>query len=93
MNWTDWRQIATMLGGLALAASLSAAPSWWARAFAVGAGAFFAILFTEPVVHYFQLEPGIYQNAITGALALSGDRLARRALALVDTLTLPWGKS
>lgn len=93
MNWTtDLKFIAAVLGGVVLALLLGSATTWRARLFTVGAGLFAAVLGTEPLIAWagISFAGDGWPYLLAGALALSGDRLARRALQLIDTARIPW---
>lgn len=92
MNWTDFRLIAAVAGGLIVAFLLSTANTIKARVTSVFSGIFFAAFFTEPLIHWASLEFTMWQYAIAGLLAMTGDRLARRLMTTVDETNVPWGR-
>lgn len=92
MDWHDLKIAGTILGAVLLSAALSTAKTWTARLTAVGLGVFFAVVFTDPVMHWLALDADVYEQAVTGLLALSGDRIARRLFDLVENGQLPWSK-
>ncbi|WEX10263.1 hypothetical protein [Chelativorans sp. AA-79] len=85
MNWTDVKLIAAIAGGLLIAFLLSTANTVKARVASVASGLFFAIFLTEPLINWAGLEFSVWQYAVAGLLAMSGDRLARRIMQLIDT--------
>lgn len=89
MNWADYKLIFAVLGGLLVAYLLSTADTIKARLASVAAGLFFAVFFTEPLIAWARLEFSVWQYAVAGLLAMSGDRLARRIMRLVDNGKLP----
>ncbi|WEX07358.1 hypothetical protein [Chelativorans sp. AA-79] len=89
MNWTDVKLIAAIAGGLLIAFLLSTANTVKARVASVASGLFFAIFLTEPLINWAGLEFSVWQYAVAGLLAMSGDRLARRIMQVVDTGRLP----
>lgn len=91
VNWTDFKLLAAVIFGLAIAFMLSTANTWWDRVASVGAGIFFAVFLTEPLISWAGLEFTVWQYAVAGLLAMSGDRLARRIMGYVDTGNLPFG--
>ena len=91
MDWTDLRLIAATAGGLLIAFLLSTANTMKARLASVSAGLFFAVFFTEPLIQWAELSLSIWQYAVAGLLAMSGDRLARRIMTLIDTAHPPVG--
>lgn len=91
MDWTDLKLIASILGGLAVAFLLSTANTVKARLASVVAGLFFAVFLTEPLIRWAGLEFSVWQYAVAGLLAMTGDRLARRMFMIADTARLPWG--
>lgn len=93
IDWHDFKLVAAIGMGLLMAMLLSTAHSWKARLTAVAAGIFFATLFTEPVIHWLGWEAGVWKYAIAGLLAMTGDRIARRAFIVIETLNLPRGKT
>ena len=92
MDWQDLKLIAAIAGGVLVAAALSKAKSWAERLGAIGSGVFFAIVFTDPVLHWLALDAEVYKFAVAGLLALTGDRIARRVSDFVDNGSLPWGR-
>lgn len=70
--------------GLAIAAFLSTAETIKARIGAVISGVFFAVFLTKPLIDWAGLEFTVWQYAVAGLLAMTGDRLARRIMMLVD---------
>lgn len=90
MNWTDFKLIAAITVGLIVSVLLSTANTWRARFLCVMAGVFFAVFLSEPLVQWAGLELSMWQYAVAGLLAMSGDRLARRIVSLVDTAKTPW---
>lgn len=91
MHWTDLKLIGAILAGLVVALLLSTAQSLKARLAGVAAGIFFAVLFTQPLIAWAHLQFTTWQYAVAGLLAMSGDRLARRIMSLIDTASVPWG--
>lgn len=92
MDWHDFKLWAAIAGGVGVAASLSTAKTWAARLGAIGSGVFFAIVFTEPILHWLELDVEVYEFAVAALLALTGDRIARRVSDFVDNGSLPWGR-
>lgn len=90
VNWTDFRFIAAVVGGVAVSVLLSTANTLKARLTCVASGIFFALFLTEPLIQWAGLEFTTWQYAVAGLLAMTGDRLARRLFALVDTMRVPW---
>lgn len=90
MNWTDVKLLGAVAGGLVIAYLLSTAETVKARLTSVGCGLFAAIFFTEPLIAWAGLEFSTWQYAVAGLLAMSGDRLARRIMQLIDTGRLPF---
>lgn len=91
MDWTDIKLIGSIVTGLVIAFLLSTANTVRARLACVAAGLFFAVFLTEPLIQWAGLEFSIWKYAVAGLLAMTGDRLARRAFLFVDTARLPWG--
>lgn len=91
MDWTDLKLIGATAFGLLIAFLLSTANTMKARMASVAAGLFFAVFFTEPLIAWAKLEFSVWQYAVAGLLAMSGDRLARRIMTLVDTAKPPIG--
>lgn len=91
MDWTDYKLLLATGGGLLIAFLLSTANTVKARLASVAAGLFFAVFFTEPLIAWARLEFSVWQYAVAGLLAMSGDRLARRIMMLVDTARPPIG--
>jgi len=89
MNWDDWKLFMVIGAASLLAAALSTARTWTARLVAVGSGAFSAVVFTEPLIHWLGLEYSVYQYAVVGLLAMSGDRIARRFFRVIEETDLP----
>ncbi|WP_041544628.1 MULTISPECIES: hypothetical protein [Chelativorans] len=85
MNWTDVKLIAAIAGGLLIAFLLSTANTVKARLTSVATGLFFAVFLTEPLISWAGLEFSVWQYAVAGLLAMSGDRLARRIMQIIDT--------
>lgn len=92
MNWHDWKLLGAVAGGLVVAVLLSTADTWRARAASVVSGVVFAVYGTQPVIGLLDLAFSDWQYAVAGLLAMSGDRLARRFMRLIDTAQLPWGR-
>lgn len=93
MDWTDIKLITAVVGGLLLSFLLSTAATFKSRLVAVLTGLFCAYFGTEPIIAW---AGATYSGAgwpylIAGCLALSGDRLVRRGIQLIDTLHIPWG--
>lgn len=86
----DTKLILAVVGGLVLAFLLSPGATRRERAASFVAGVFCAMLLTEPLIHLANVDFTTWQYAIAGILALSGDRLARRLLTLIDTAQIPW---
>jgi len=85
LNWTDVKLIAAIAGGLLIAFLLSTANTVKARLTSVATGLFFAVFLTEPLISWAGLEFSVWQYAVAGLLAMSGDRLARRIMQIIDT--------
>lgn len=66
--------------GVAVSIALSDDRSLTSSATRIFVGFFCAIFFTQPLLHYFSLDPEIYAAPVTALLALTGDRLARWVL-------------
>lgn len=92
MDWHDLKLVGTIMVASLLAAALSTAKTWTARLIAVGVGAFSAVIFTEPVIHWLGLEFTVWQYAVSGLLAMSGDRIVRRAFRIIEDGELPGRK-
>nr|DAH84853.1 MAG TPA: hypothetical protein [Caudoviricetes sp.] len=90
MDWTDFKLIGAITVGLIVSVLLSTANTLKARLISVSAGIFFALFLTEPLIQWAGLELSMWQYAVAGLLAMSGDRLARRIVSLVDTAKTPW---
>ncbi len=92
MNWTDIKLIGAVLGGLALALMLSTATTLKARLVTASAGLFCAFFGTDPIVAWAGVPYAAdgWPYLIAGCLALSGDRLVRRGMQLIDTIHVPW---
>jgi hypothetical protein len=92
MDWTDVKLVATIIAGVIVSTLLSTAATWRVRLSSIIAGAFIAVIFTGPLIKWLELEFSTYQYAVAGFLAMSGDRLARRAFDIIDKAPLPpWG--
>lgn len=92
MDWHDLKIALTIFGAVLLSAALSKAKTWTAKLTAIGLGVFFAVVFSNPVMHWLSLDVQTYEQAVTGLLALSGDRIARRLFDLVENGQVPWFK-
>lgn len=90
MNWTDIKFIAAVAFGIVISVLLSTANTLKARLTCVAAGIFFAVFLTQPLIAWAGLEMSVWQYAVAGLLAMTGDRLARRIFSLVDTAAVPW---
>jgi hypothetical protein len=90
MDWSDVKLLASIGGALIIAFFLSTAETVWGRIFSVGVGLFFAVFFTEPLIDWAGLQFDVWQYATAGLLAMTGDRIARRVMGLVDKGQLPW---
>jgi len=93
MDWTDLRLLASVAAGLLIALLLSTANTIKARLASVAAGLFFAVFLTQPIIGWAGLEFSDWQYAVAGLLAMTGDRMARRIMTLVDTARPPFGGS
>lgn len=92
MNLFDLKFVGAVIGGLLVTFLLSTATTLKERATSIVSGIIAALFFTEPLVGWADLDlPGIHYAA-AAVLAMSGDRLARRVLGLVDTAQLPGAK-
>lgn len=89
MHWDDFKLWSAIGIGLLMAFLLSAASTIKARLTSVVGGLFFAIFFTGPLISWAGLEFSVWQYAIAGLLAMTGDRIARRVLNVVDTGSIP----
>lgn len=92
IDWTDLRQLLALAGGTVLALLVSTAETWRARLFCVGAGLSVGFFGTEPIIHWIgaSFAGNGFPYLICAALAMTGDRIARRLMSLVDTVKLPW---
>jgi hypothetical protein len=90
MDWTDIRLLLSIGGALVIAFILSTAETIWGRFFSVACGLFFAVFFTEPIIDWAGVTFEVWQYATAGLLAMTGDRIARRLMGLVDQGRLPW---
>lgn len=91
MDWTDIRLLAAVAAGLIMAFLLSTAETIKARLTSVASGIFFAVFFTGPLIDWAGLNLDIWRYAVAALLAMTGDRLARRIMMLVDTAD-PWNR-
>lgn len=89
MNFWDFKLVGAVFGGLVVAWMLSTATTIKERLTSIVSGVFAALFFTEPVIGWAELEFSGVQYAVAGLLAMSGDRLARRIVGLIDTVQLP----
>jgi hypothetical protein len=91
MDWTDFKALAAVASGIALSMLLSTATTWRARLTCVAAGTVCAWFGTEPVIHLAGQSYGAsgWPYVIAGLLAMTGDRLVRRVLFIVDTIQIP----
>lgn len=94
MNWSDLKLLLAVGFGLLLSLLLSRADTWRARAICVVAGSVSAYFGTEPLVNWAgpTFETSGWPYVIAGALAMSGDRLVRRILQIVEFGELPGRK-
>ncbi len=90
MNWTDFKLIAAVGIGLFVSILLSTAKTIKARITCVACGIFFAVFLTEPLIQWSGLEFSVWQYAVAGLLSMSGDRIARRFFAVIETSKTPW---
>jgi hypothetical protein len=91
VDWHDIKLLASIAAGLMLAFLLSTADTIKAKIASVLAGLFFAVFFTEPLIDWAGLDVAVWKYAVSGLLAMTGDRLARRMFMIADTTRLPWG--
>ena len=89
MDWTDVRLLIAVGTGLVVAAFLSTATTIKALLGSVASGLFFAFFLTQPLISWAGLEFTEWQYAVAGLLAMTGDRLARRIMLIVDEAQ-PW---
>lgn len=56
---------------------------------------FFALVFTDSVVDYLHLNPDTYKVGVTAIVALTGESIARWALAILENpkIALDWFKA
>lgn len=91
LDWTDLKLLTAVVFGVVMSMLLSTVRSWKAAAVCVLAGAGFAYFGTEPVIRrlgeVYALDGWPY--VLAGLLAMTGDRLARRIMSLVDSLQVP----
>jgi len=90
--WTDLKLIGAALAGILLAFLLAPENTLKSRLVTAGAGLFCCFYGTEPVIAWAgeAYAASGWPYLIAGALALTGDRLVRRAIRLIDTLHLPF---
>lgn len=90
--WTDLKLIGAALVGLLLAFLLAPENTFKSRLVTAVAGLFCCFYGTEPVIAWAgdTYAAAGWPYLIAGALALTGDRLVRRAIRLIDTLHVPW---
>ena len=69
-------------GSAALKIALSPWMGFWKGAVSVGAALFCAIVFTEPVLDYLNMDPETYKAALAALIALTGEGVVRWLLQI-----------
>ena len=64
--------IFAIIGGLLVSMLTSTRHSFWLALTRIAAGLFCAWFFTEPVMHWMELNPATYRNSVAGLLAMAG---------------------
>lgn len=94
MDNVDYKLMLSIVLGLVTAFLLSSATTIQARLASITAGLFCAIFLTSHVVEWAGIDGSVYTYAVSGLLAMSGDRLVRRLFQVIDIINvpLPWEK-